>query len=96
MNIDDIADETQPAVGRQRLQPDVVFVFRKHRAEHHRPDAERPFHHHLEADAVAVETAEILAVVLLHELGAGAEEIATFGNCSAMTSAATISDDRRQ
>ena len=44
-------------------------------AEHQRADAERVFHRHLEADAVAREAAEPGAVIVLGQLGAVGEQL---------------------
>ena len=51
--------EAEPAVGGQRLQPDVVLVLAERAAELDRADAERMVEHHVEADRVALEAAKV-------------------------------------
>ena len=70
-----IGGEAEPAVGRQRLQPDVVLVLAEGAAEFDRADAERMVEHHVEADRVALEAAEMAGIVALLELRAVLEEV---------------------
>src|SRR3546814_19215433 len=69
-----VGDESEPAIGGERFQPDIVLVFPEHQAELHRPQPERSYHDQQEAELVALQAHDMVAAIYLSGFRSSGEE----------------------